>query len=311
MSQENQQGQVTDLEDSLFSEGSVIDEVFNPVSVSDETSAPESPAPVAEGSAVTDEQVQYAPEAQSNEEVRYQYWQSEADKAKNENARLKQTVEILQDTIKSPSNAQAEVQTEESAPEPEPFRDSPEKPQRPAGFNRAEAIDDPNSSSAQYLDSIDRYRDEMDSWNHDRVEHEADLLRQERETLQAEQARQQEAYEAEQRNQEQMNTIAQQIKQQYGANDQEIAEFVETMSSPESLSIENLWKLHNMNKGQVPEQPVAQPSSQFNQVQRAQSVPQPMGVQTGANMAQQTKSAEDIIMDDLISDYKSKNPWGT
>jgi len=81
------------------------------------------------------------------------------------------------------------------------------------------------------------------------------------------------------------------------------------MSSPESLSVENLWKLHQMNKGQVPEQPIAQPSPQFNQVQRAQSVPQPMGVQTSANMAQTSKSAEDIIMDDLISDYKSQNPW--
>jgi hypothetical protein len=35
-----------------------------------------------------------------------------------------------------------------------------------------------------------------------------------------------------------------------------------------------------------------------------------MGVQSGANMAQNSKGAEDIIMDDLIADYKSKNPWG-
>ena len=308
MSQENQQGQVTDLEDSLFNEDSVIDDVFSPAPVSDETSAPEAPAPIAEGSATNDEQVQFAPEPQSNEEVRYQYWQSEADKAKNENERLKQTVEILQSTIKG-TQPEAEAQTEESVPEPEPFRDSPEKPQRPAGFNRAEAIDDPNSASAQYLDSMDRYRDEMDTWNRDRVEYESNLLRQERESLQEEQRRQQEAYEAEQRNKEEMGNLTQQLKQQYGANDQEIAEFVETMSSPESLSVENLWKLHQMNKGQVPVQPVAQPSPQFNQVQRAQSVPQPMGVQTSANMAQTSKSAEDIIMDDLISDYKSQNPW--
>ena len=306
MSQENQQGQVTDLEDSLFTEESVIDEAFNPVT----DNVPEPPALVAEGSAIVDEQVKYA-EPQNNEEVRYQYWQSEADKVKNENDRLKQTVEILQDTLKNPNLSQAEVQSEELEPEPEPFRDSPEKPQRPAGFNRAEAIDDPNSASAQYLDSIDQYRDSMDTWNSERVEHEANLLRQERESMMESQRKQQEAYEAEQSNAEQMSTISNQLKQNYNANDDEIQDFVQKMSSPESLSVENLWKLYKMEQGQVPAQQVSQPSPTFNQVQRAQSVPQPMGVQSSANMAQNSKSAEDIIMDDLITDFKSKNPWNT
>tara|TARA_R100001530_G_scaffold27131_1_gene21663 strand:- start:371 stop:1291 length:921 start_codon:yes stop_codon:yes gene_type:complete len=305
MSQENQQGQVTDLEDSLFNDNNVMDEVFNPVA----DSVPEAPAPVAEGSVIVDEQVRLASPPQTNEEVRYQYWQSEADKAKNENEQLKQTVDILQKSIQG-TQPQPEVQAEESAPEPEPFRESPEKPQRPTGFNRAEAIDDPNSASAQYLDQMDQYRDSMDSWNHERVEHEAGLLRQEREELVESQRRQQEAYEAEQRNAEQMNGIHTQLKQSYGANDEEIADFVEKMSSPESLNVDNLWKLYQMDKGQVPAPQATQPSPQFNQVQRAQSVPQPMGVQSGANMAQNSKGAEDIIMDDLIADYKSKNPWG-
>ena len=305
MSQENQQGQVTDLEDSLFTEESVIEEAFNPVA---DNTPEQQPVPQAEDSAIVDDQIRYA-EPQNNEEVRYQYWQSEADKAKNENERLKQTVEILQDTLKNPN--QAVAQPEPTEPEPEPFRDSPEKPQRPAGFNRAEAIDDPNSSSAQYLDQMDQYRDSMDQWNHDRVEYEADLLRLERESLQESQRKQQEAYEAEQRNAEQMNTIANQLKQNYNANDDEIQDFVQKMSSPDSLSVENLWKLYQMDKGQVPAPQATQPSPAFNQVQRAQSVPQPMGVQTSANMAQSSKSAEDIIMDDLITDYKSKNPWNT
>lgn len=308
MSQENQQGQVTDLEDSLFTEESVIDDVFNPAPAT-ETDVPEAPAPIAEGSAIEDGQVQYSNSVpQDNEQVRYQYWQSEADKAKNENEQLKQTVDILQNTIKN-VQPQAEVQAEESVPEPEPFRDSPEKPQRPVGFNRAEAIDDPSSASAQYLDQMDQYRDDMDSWNRDRVEYESNLLKQERESLQEEQRRQQEAYEAEQRNQQQMQAISQQLKQQHGAQDDEIADFVEKMSSPESLSVDNLWKLYKMNQGQVPVQQPVQPSPQFNQIQRAQSVPQPMGVQSSANTAQTAKSPEDIIMDDLVADYKNKNPW--
>jgi len=305
MSQENQQGQVTDLEDSLFTE-EVVDEVFAPAG----GNIPEqAPTPVAEGSAVPNGEVRFADSA-NNEEVRYQYWQSEADKAKNENEQLKKTVEILQDTIKRPDSIEAQPQEIED-PEPEPFRDSPEKPTRPMNFNRAEAYDDPSSQSAQYLDQMDQYRDDMDEWNSDRVSYESDLLRQERETLQENQRRQQEAYEAEQRNAEQVNQISSQLKQNYGANDTEIADFVEKMSSPESLNVDNLWRLYQMDKGQVPAQQPAQPSPAFNQVQRAQSIPSPMGVQSAANTAQTTKSPEDIIMDDLIGDYKSKNPWNT
>lgn len=304
MSQVNQQGQVTDLEDSLFTERSVIDEAFNPVA--DNTPEPD-PVAQPEGSAIVDNQIINAA-PQNNDEVRYQYWQSEADKAKNDNERLKQTVEVLQDALRSQGQVDAEpVDTE---PQPEPFRDAPEKPQRPAGFNRADAIDDPSSPSAQYMDQMDSYRDEMDAWNRDRVEYESELLRMERESLEDARRRQQEAYEAEQRNAEQMNAIAQQLRTNFNASDGEITDFVAKMSSPESLSVENLWKLYKMDQGQVPVPEAAQPSPQFNQIQRAQSVPQPMGVQSSANLAQNTKSAEDIIMDDLISDYRSKNPWG-
>ena len=304
MAQENQQGQVTEnLEDSLFTVDTV-DSVFEPgISNNLPEQAPE---PQAEGSPVVDDQVTYA-KPEDNEEVRYQYWQSEADKAKNENDQLKQTVGILQDTI---AKGSANVQPEEpSVPEPEPFRSAPEKPVRPTGFNRAEAIDDPNSASAQYLDAMDSYRDSMDTYNADKLEYESDLLRQEREAVAEQQKQQQEAYQAEQRNKEQMDTIAGELRNKYNANDTEINEFIQKMSDPESLNVDNLWRLYQMDKGQVPQQQPAEPSPEFNQVQRAQSVPAPMGVQSAANPQQTGKNASDIIMDDLIRDYESKNPW--
>ena len=304
MAQENQQGQVTeDLADSLFTVDTV-DSVFEPGIANNEPEP--APEPQAEGSAVIDDQVTYA-KPQDNEEVRYQYWQSEADKSKNENEQLKQTVGILQDTIaKSSANVQPE---EPSAPEPEPFRSAPEKPSRPVGFNRAEAIDDPNSASAQYLDSMDSYRDSMDTYNADKLDYEANLLKQEREAVAEQQRQQQEAYQAEQRNREQMDTIAGELRNKYNANDTEITEFIQKMSDPESLNIDNLWRLHQMDKGQVPVQQNATPSPEFNQVQRAQSVPAPMGVQSAANPQQTGKSDSDIIMDGLIRDYENKNPW--
>ena len=301
MAQENQQGQVTEenLVDSVVGIENSVDDIFTP-------GFGQTEEPVQEEAVETTPEVNYET-PQDNEEVRYQYWQSEADKAKNENEQLKKTVEILQQTIQKPAESQPEEISSE--PEIEPFRDAPQKPNKPAGFNRAEAIDDPNSASAQYLDAMDSYRDEMDIYNADKLEYESNLINIEREALIEEQKRQKEAFEAEQRNQEQVNNITQQLRSQYNANDDEVNDFIQKMSDPESLNIDNLWRLYQMDKGKVPEQPVAQPSPQFNQVQRAQSVPAPMGVQSSANMQQTGKSASDLIMDDLISDYESKNPW--
>jgi len=301
MAQENQQGQVTEenLVDSVVGMENSVDDIFTP-------GFGQTEEPVQEEAVETTPEVNYET-PQDNEEVRYQYWQSEADKAKNENEQLKKTVEILQQTIQKPAESQPEEISSE--PEIEPFRDAPQRPNKPAGFNRAEAIDDPNSASAQYLDAMDSYRDEMDIYNADKLEYESNLINIEREALIEEQKRQKEAFEAEQRNQEQVSNISQQLKSQYNANDDEVNDFIQKMSDPESLNIDNLWRLYQMDKGKVPEQPVAQPSPQFNQVQRAQSVPAPMGVQSSANMQQTGKSASDLIMDDLISDYESKNPW--
>jgi hypothetical protein len=301
MAQENQQGQVTEenLVDSVVGIENSVDDIFTP-------GFGQTEEPVQEEAVETTPEVNYET-PQDNEEVRYQYWQSEADKAKNENEQLKKTVEILQQTIQKPAESQPEEISSE--PEIEPFRDAPQKPSKPAGFNRAEAIDDPNSASAQYLDAMDSYRDEMDIYNADKLEYESNLINIEREALIEEQKRQKDAFEAEQRNQEQVSNITQQLRSQYNANDDEVNDFIQKMSDPESLNIDNLWRLYQMDKGKVPEQPVAQPSPQFNQVQRAQSVPAPMGVQSSANMQQTGKSASDLIMDDLISDYESKNPW--
>ena len=86
---------------------------------------------------------------------------------------------------------------------------------------------------------------------------------------------------------------------------------MQTMSNPQSLTIDNLVQVYRMQKGsgQQPQTQVpAQPSDTFNQQARAQQVPSPMGVipaqqnETGGN-------TEDNIMDSMISGYKKSNPW--
>ena len=45
------------------------------------------------------------------------------------------------------------------------------------------------------------------------------------------------------------------------------------------------------------------------QSRNAQQVPSPMGVMP-AQAVQSNRSDSDTIMDDIITDYKGKNPWG-
>ena len=84
------------------------------------------------------------------------------------------------------------------------------------------------------------------------------------------------------------------------------------MSDPSSITVDNLVQLYRLQKGKGGGAPVnpgqsPQPSPFFQQAQRAQQVPQPMGVQPTAGNNQ--APAEDQIMDNMIADFNSKNPW--
>ncbi len=79
-----------------------------------------------------------------NDKVRYQYWQSQADKLKNENERLREQLSQIVDKV---VHNEDDKETEK---EPE-FPPPPAPPQVPAGFNREDAMNNPDSPSAQYV----------------------------------------------------------------------------------------------------------------------------------------------------------------
>ncbi len=79
--------------------------------------------------------------------------------------------------------------------------------------------------------------------------------------------------------------------------------------STNSLSLDNLVQLYRLQKGQGQPNPNAGPSPEFQQTQRAQQIPSPMGVQTGQGGGNDARSDSDKIMDNMITDYNSKNPW--
>tara|TARA_Y100000361_G_C11157684_1_gene345273 strand:+ start:578 stop:1477 length:900 start_codon:yes stop_codon:yes gene_type:complete len=236
-----------------------------------------------------------------NDERRFQYWQSEADKAKNENAQLRAQVQQMS---QAQQVNQAPVQEEKA----EEFPPPPEKPKTPHGFNRAEALEDPGSKSAQYLNELDEWRDNIIQYNSLKSDYQAALIN---EQMQKQEDRRKTAIanqQAYQQQRAQMNEVYNRVQGEYGLSNEEATEFVQTMSSPESLTMDNLVQLYRMQKGSGQTTQPAGPSDTFNQQARAQQVPSPMGV-LPAQSNEQNVSQEEQIMDSIISGYKKNNPW--
>tara|TARA_R100000458_G_C8274641_1_gene249650 strand:+ start:1089 stop:2096 length:1008 start_codon:yes stop_codon:yes gene_type:complete len=310
-SQPDPQEQLTDsIEDAIFG-GDNQDTIWAPVS--------ERPLAAPDESSENQEQAQPAPEQPvDNDQARYQYWQSEADKMRNTLGEMqKQNDDLKNQLIQQYQNGQQTPQQEVQAPaepEVEQFPSAPEKPKKPAGFNRAEATEDPSSESARYLDEVESWRDDMDDYNRLYVEYQGAMLQAERDKMQQAEKERQDAMRAQQEQRQAMEGVRRHIADTHGVTDENVvADFIEKMSDPASVSLDNLWKLYQMETGTPnvnppANNPVPPPSPDFQQTKNAQSIPSPMGVLPSSNEAT-NKSSEDAIIDDLINDYEAKNPW--
>lgn len=247
-------------------------------------------------------------EAQDNDEKRYQYWQSEADKARNENAQMAQRLQALENTANQPQPTveSAEVEDDRTFPPPPP------KPGKPRAYNRAEAMEDTTSESAKYLDDIDDWRDEMDDYNRLHSEYNLALVEEEKAKMQEERDNVLRQQAENQQRQQQMTEMAGHLRTNYQASDEEIGQFVEIMDKPESVTVDNLFKLFRMQSGNQSEvAPITEtnPNESFEQMQRAQQVPTSMGVVPSQGNVQGNQ--EDNMMDSMVSAYKKQNPWGS
>ena len=283
--------------DATQDKSNLVEEFFRANKVEEPEAQPE-PSPVE----VTSEEATAEPTDVDNDVKRYQYWQSEADKARNEKEALESRLQALeQQQAQSP-------QPENVEPEVEQFPDPPPKPVKPAGYSRSDAMDDPSSASAQYLDAVDNWRDNMDEYNRLHTQYSQAVVQEEREKLVKEREdilRQQ----AEQRQvQENMKQMGEHLTKTYGADQSEIEQFVKVMDDPKNITVDNLFQLFRMQNGggQAPVTQTA-PNESFEQRKRAQSVPSPMGVVPSQNSQQ---NGTDSVMDSMINDYKSKNPFG-
>tara|TARA_R100000808_G_scaffold5664_1_gene17028 strand:+ start:528 stop:1439 length:912 start_codon:yes stop_codon:yes gene_type:complete len=240
-----------------------------------------------------------------NDERRYQYWQSQADKVKNENSALKQQLNTMQSQINNVQQAQAPVQEQPA----EEFPPPPDRPEKPSGFTRADALEDPSSPSARYLDEVETWRDKMTEYSAMKSEYNNAVLQERLDKEEQVRVENIKRAQAQQQANQQLRGIYEEVQGHHGLSEQEAQSFISDMSKPDSLNIDNLvelWRIKN-GSGAAMNQAPAQPSETFNQQARAQQVASPMGVLPSQQPVQ--KSSEESIMDSMINDYKKSNPW--
>ncbi len=287
--------------DDVVNEGSSnINDAFTTGNEGNTQAAPETGQPVEVQQEAT--QTQEA----SNDEKRYQYWQSQADKLKSENSSLKQSLnEALPRTPQDLQQPEQYVdQSSEEVPAP------PDKPERPRTFNREEAYADSNSESARYLDEVEEWRDNINEYNTLKTQYQSALMEEKFQGMENDRIAAAQRQQAAQQKSAQANQIKEHVMGHYGMNETETADFMQTMSNPNSLNIDNLVQLYRIQKGGAPQQPTTPaPSTAFQQVQKAQQIPSPMGVMPSGQSNADTQSFEDKIMDNLIGNFNSKNPW--
>lgn len=250
-----------------------------------------------------------AEQPQKADDQSFQYWQSQADKRSKELEEVKSRYQDLEEiapiaryirenpqvlnSVESSLSANNSQETLTQENSENLAKNKPSKPSKPANYDPMEATSDPESDSFKYRESMEEYRDGMMDFYESR-----------------ERVRDAEV----QRNQEQaaqvqyMDNVRTQLNTVYGFGDKEAEAFIADMSRPESLSLENLvtvWKLKN----KPTEQQIKAPKKVQAMKSQAEklAVKQPVGVQP--SQGQVARGVEDQLMDAMVANYKSKNPW--
>jgi hypothetical protein len=221
----------------------------------------------------------------------YKYWQSQADKRAAEVDLLKSQVTEL---MKAQTSTPAEEPKEET-----PTLSRPVKPRKPADYDHSEALADSESASGKYLAKQEQYMDNLANYM---------------ETVEVQRSNAMQKQMEEQQVQLRNQKLITDLQTHYGYNSQQAADFIDKMSKPDSLSLDNLVKLHKLGQGNTTQLSQVTPEAQQKQLTMSQrqeklSIPTPIGVQPGANV-QSSKSVEDQMMDSMIGNYKKKNPFG-
>jgi len=295
--------------------GDVIDDVMNSGEMDDAFSALMDDArdnvPGTESPEVQtqEQEIEMPAEASPKEDDEsFQYWQSQADKRAKELEEVKTRYQDLEDIapiaryIRENPQVLNSVESSLSANKPQEnlqqensqdLAKKPERPSKPANYDPIEATSDTESDSFRYREAMESFRDEM-----------MDFYESRERTREYEVQKRQEQV----AQQNYMENVRSQLSNVYGFDTSESEAFIQDMSRPESLSLENLvtvWKLKNKPTEQQIKAP--QKVKQMQSQREKLAVKQPVGV--APSQGQVAKGVEDQLMDAMIADHVSKNPW--
>ena len=231
-------------------------------------------------------------EEPKNDPDQFQYWQSQADKRAAEVDMLKSQMAEIMTKVSQPA---------EAAPvEKETVLEKPVKPSKPADFDRSEALTDPDSASARYLAKQESYLEAMSEYvasSNDRIMQTMTKAQQEQQAIARDQK------------------VMSDLQSKYNYTPQQASDFVAQMSSPDSLSLDNLVQLHQLRMNNGSQQVIQvtpeaqQKAAVMNQRNEKLSIPKPIGVQPGASDQSPTKNVEDKMMDAMIGNFNKRNPF--
>ena len=247
---------------------------------------------------ITQEAVQET--SSKDDSTRFEYWQSQADKAKGELGQIRKELDYYKNSLapveqmirnnpqvldqleQTPSNGQPQAYPNRLQ---ETSLKEPSAPERPHSYNEVDAYNDPDSDSFKYRLAKEQYRDEYLGY-----------LQQKDQVREKEMQAQYEQQMAQQQNHMMRTQAHSHAVNSYGWDANKASEFVDWAQNPDNLTMDNLAKLFELRTNT---DPVVQQRTQEmqNQAERL-SVPKTAAVQTGK--AEQPRTDEQLFSDALL-----------
>ena len=213
-----------------------------------------------QGSAVAEQNV-----SAKEDPNRMAYWQSQADKAKNEAKNMAAELELYKRAVSSMKQAPVSNETQ-----PQPQDDSlkePTPPERPINYSEVDAYNDPESDSFRYRIAKEQYQDAR-----------YDYLK----NLEYARVDQQKQMMAQQQEKAMLNDAYNSVKSSYGWDDMKAADFIGWATNPNNVTLDILAKLFDIQNAPTPNQISAEQKKQeYAQAQQALSVPRTPSVEKG------------------------------
>jgi hypothetical protein len=215
---------------------------------------------------------------------RMEYWQSQADKAKNDSFQLQQELEYYKNTmgpiakvieqnpqvlnnIENIQNGHPSQQPVQAGQQQGNSLNKPVRPQKPNSYSEVDAYNDPESDSFKHRVATDQWRDNMLGWYEN-----VDTARQQH---------QQRVAQEQQKNQ-MVNNAHSYAMNQYGFDVNKAADFVRWAQNPSNITVDSLVQLYAQKD--APSQQQAQTQNRTAEMQAQAErlkVPRPTVVQTG------------------------------